>query len=193
MPGLKSNKPRLYLAIYSTSDPTHLACTFIVAPKTESNDPRILDATKYRCRRNSTNASSASLMTQPVSLTNGSQPPKWLLEKLAVNVATDSELLVRVCLGKLDNQHALERALSKVPVSQNDPDFTPEWWMQMAWSQFQYEQILSKDSKWAWATVQTTTSRYLQEKTKAGRLSTQKRAAQPAPVYDMISKRELIT
>ncbi|KAF2232217.1 hypothetical protein EV356DRAFT_534883 [Viridothelium virens] len=192
MPGLKSNKPRLYLAIYSTPDPNHLAFTFIVAPKTESNDPRVLDATKYRCRRNITNTSPASSMTQTISLTNGSQPLKWLVEKLAVNVATDPELLVRVCLGKLDNQRALEHALSKVPVSQNDPDFTPEWWMQMAWSQIQHEQILSKESKWTWATIQTTTSRYLQEKTKAERLSTQKRAVQPAPVYDMISKKELI-
>ncbi|KAI9698550.1 MAG: hypothetical protein M1820_007440 [Bogoriella megaspora] len=188
MPISKPNKARLYLAVYTSFNSSNVEYAFIVAPKSESLDPRVLDATKYHCRQN---ASRNDDSFSSSSTAQSSQP--WLFEQLALNASTDPDLLVRICISKLDNLQAFEQSLQKVPVSQGDPDFTPEWWLQMAWSQLQYEQMLSKESTWSWGTILGTANRYLQEKKHLGRLSTSKsRGMQPAPVYDMMTKKEII-
>lgn len=120
---------------------------------------------------------------------NGSQ---WIYEKVTVSLAPNSMQLVRVMVGKVQNQHRLESVLSRVPIRSETPGWNCVGWLQEALQELESDGKALGTSRTEWQSVRDTAMRYCNSKLSEGCFTTEKYNAEKSPTYDLIQGKEMV-
>lgn len=188
------NKPRLYLALYARLKyPNSYHYALHVTPKKESIDTHSLETTKYHCKNQLTLDQETGKLSSP-----------WALEVAKINPSTDSRLLCRILLGKIQrrsgNLRAVEELFTHIPIFQDDETYNCVAWVRLALVQLDLNNLV----RWAWPGgmegpgwefVQRTALNYVKSKKLQGRFEVRNGLELEegrVATYDMILARETV-
>ncbi|KAF2839085.1 hypothetical protein M501DRAFT_1031231 [Patellaria atrata CBS 101060] len=170
---ISRNKDRLYVALYHH--------------KREGENHWALLASSKDANPDSTNRYHA---TNKLVKRDGTLKSTWEFEHYPLLETKNARLLVKVLIGKIkSSQYNFERSLERVPIVQDNPEWTCLTWIRNAMQQLARDKILSDSSVTDWTFIEAKSSSYAKRKKDEGRFE---EWTETTPTYDLMAEREIV-
>ncbi|EFR01047.1 hypothetical protein MGYG_04050 [Nannizzia gypsea CBS 118893] len=171
----KPEKKRLYVALYPSgvvnNEERKYHWAFLVGPKVE--DANEVPGDRYHVKNS------------PLGV--------WEYEELPLrNVRNTVNLLVRLVIGKVEDEERLIKIFRQVPLVQNDESWRCRTWVKEALGAIAKDGQAVGSAVLEWEKIEAKARSYVADKTAGGRFNSVEKLAHPKPTWDMTENKEEI-
>jgi len=144
----------------------------LVGPKVEATD-REVEGTRYQVKNH---------------VLEG-----WVYEEIPLrDVRNTTGLLVRILIGKIEDESRFADILRNIPIVQQDPNWRCRTWVAHVLAALKEDGKAVGTSVLDWDRIEPVARQYAGDKTRAGRFRDALQASKPKPTYDMLGNRETV-